>query len=290
MKKHIVTYLAAVALVGVTAGLAGAEVLQNASFEMDYEGWVVVDKYKLLQDGKLDPALATKYRIDSSTPTIMGSGVAINNGMQLLDYASVWNNTQYSYALPATFYGTDQAKVAVAVNRLPETVRLYQDVTLPEGAYALSWDMQYNNVSPYGFTSEQYIAVNVLDSNDVPLTSAPLFITGPGAPLNNGGMQTYTVDISQFAGQTVRLNVEVAMENYFMVVGLDNFRVDVNIVAAPPGEEAPAGLSLQEQYSKLPASWFTRERTGWLGELPPGLERNGKLPPGLMKDKNDKKK
>ncbi|MEJ2033928.1 MAG: hypothetical protein P8Y63_13035 [Deltaproteobacteria bacterium] len=152
--------------------------------------------------------------------------------------------------------------------------RLSQDITVPENATALSWDMAYDNQLANEFSNSQYVAVYIRDLDDNILET--LFITGPDSQQEVDTMTTFSRDISKYAGQTVRVDVELQVQVNYLPVGLDNFRVEVTPVVTGPKPVLPPG-------------WGMQEPRGWEGPMPPGLQKQEKVPAGFGLDKGKKK-
>jgi len=101
---------------------------------------------------------------------------------------------------------------------------MFQTVTVGSGVTTLRWDMAYQNHSGGFNAGSQYLAVNVRDpATDAIL--ATLFKTTQGIDPQQAPMQTYAVDISAFAGQTVRIDVELQGQNFFFDATFDNFKL-----------------------------------------------------------------
>ncbi|WP_439516432.1 LamG-like jellyroll fold domain-containing protein, partial [Sediminibacterium sp.] len=155
-----------------------------------------------------------------------GSGNAglqtLTYGAQFFDYADNRLENQYSPGLPMTFAPTDGQKLAVFLVNCGSTHFMYQNVTLPSGGpITLGFDMKYTNHYSGGFSSNQFIAVELRNPVNNALI-ATLFKTNPGAPQSTG-MIRYTYDLSAYAGQQVRLQIiDATINNFFIDVLLDN--------------------------------------------------------------------
>ena len=110
---------------------------------------------------------------------------------------------------------------------------MYQDITLPVCATTLTWDMEYaSHARPAGFgfdfdANSQYSAVHIRDLGDVIQTT--LFKTTEGVDPQSIPMTSFTADISAFAGQTVRLDIDHQVQNSFFDAAWDNFAVSPEV-------------------------------------------------------------
>jgi hypothetical protein len=193
--------------------LAGDPIV-NGSFETgDYTGWT------LAEWGSLP---GSDRRADSDTWGIAADGQTIGVNEVTFDFYDQVDVVQGSPGLPHTYQAADGIYLAYQLQRGPEFHRMYQDVTLPGDAGTLSWSMQYENHEAF-FTGGQLLAVSVRDLNDQVLKT--LFTTDDGlAPLSSG-MRSVVADVSEFAGMTVRLDVELRARTYYFDAAFDDFRV-----------------------------------------------------------------
>jgi hypothetical protein len=242
------------AIIGLTAfawssGPAAANAI-NGSFETgDYTGWTLQKK---------GPAPT------AGTWAIIQNDEVIRRFQEIFDHADSTNIRQDAPILPVSFPVSDGAFAALNLQNMPLSSRMSQEITLPANATALSWDMAYRNFAGE-FSGQQYLAVHLRDSADVVLKT--LYITGSESPMDQS-MSTFAADVSQFAGESVRVDVDINVGLYYFPVALDNFRVETVEVET---------LTLPA----LPPGWAKGKKTGWQGELPPGLERQNRTVPGL---------
>ena len=206
----------------------------NGGFETgDYSGW-------------------TLFEGGSSPDADFGAwGIARNNGQMINPDASVFDHhdgiyiTQSSPGLPIIYAPTDGHNMALQLQNGEQIHRMYQDISLESNASLLTWDMFYNNhwdsfvVGDGGIdaiANYQYLAVYLRDLSDNILDT--LFITNIGDPLSIG-MNSFSADISSYAGQTVGLDVFMEVDFWYFDAGFDNFQVS-NQLSAP----IPAALWL----------------------------------------------
>lgn len=210
----------------VLAAPAGAATLVNPGFETgDFSGWVLNEDSGIGFFG---------------TWGVLVTGTAVGSGASVFDHHDGINVTQRTPGLPTTFHATEGSFLAVQLQRGPETHRMYQDVTLLATDTDLIWDMRYENHATGGFDpARQYLAVHVRDPvSDAIL--ATVFRTDRGDPLSVA-MSSFTADVSAFAGRTVRLDVELEVQDFYFDVAFDNFAV----TGAPePGSVVLLGLGL----------------------------------------------
>nr|HEX4312578.1 choice-of-anchor D domain-containing protein [Kofleriaceae bacterium] len=197
----------------ITQGLTVA----NGSFETgDYTGWTAEHV----------PANAT-----AGTWGIVQDGQTISPNQQVFDFGGGGNVQEESPGLPTTYHATDGAELAILLVNGPEDHRLFQTVAVPQCQAVVRWDMAYNNheatnnpSAPFD-PSGQFLAVNVRDpSTDNILTTPYKTTTGVDAPIVST-MTGYLADISSFAGQTIRLDYEAEITEFFFDIALDNIRV-----------------------------------------------------------------
>jgi len=183
----------------------------NGSFETgDYTGWTLLENSGIPLNG---------------TFGVLTSPTTVNpDTTQVYDWYDGQLNVCSSPGLPYTFVATDGAFVGVHLQQGPEQHRMYQDVTLPIGTGRIRWDMYYNNTWGSWDPAGQYIAVNLRDTTTDAII-ATVFKTTAGDPLVLAGMTPYSVDLSPWAGTTVRIDFEMMVNLNWMDVGYDNFRV-----------------------------------------------------------------
>jgi hypothetical protein len=147
---------------------------------------------------------------------------------------------------------------AIADEANPDTLILYQEVSLPAGSSAhLSLLAYYNSYDPIAVPTPDTLSVDeeVLAGQqnqqfriDVMRAGAPLeslepadvlmnvFQTAPGAPRVMKPTKL-TADLTPFAGQTVMLRIAVAVNQEVLNAGVD----EVEITGSGPGGSAGAG-------------------------------------------------
>lgn len=202
--------VASVASVASVSGTSGCASLVNGSFETgDYTGWTLFE--------------------DSGSPEygtwgIASNGQTINPGDFVFDFFDGINVGQHSVGLPHTYRATDGNFLALQLQNGPERHRISQNVTLGTcDTITLSWDMEYANHHEMGFDSDlQFLAVHIRDvATDTILKT--LFKTTEGVDPHTIPMTTFTANISEFAGQTVRIDVEIQEQIFHFDAAFDNF-------------------------------------------------------------------
>jgi hypothetical protein len=204
----LVTVLALVLII-TPAGANGMGAIVNGSFETgDYTGWTLTE--------------------DSGSPTsgtwgIASSGETIHPGDSTYDFCDKLMVRQGSPGLPITYASTEGNYLAYQLQNMEENHRMYQDITLSPFANILAWDMWYTNWEEEFIPGEQYLAVHIRDLADNILET--LFITTQGVNPQSITMTGFSYDISAYAGTTVRLDIEMAVQDFYIDAAFDNFRI-----------------------------------------------------------------
>ena len=174
--------------------------------------------------------------------------------MALFDYFDGVYATIISWGYPKTFQATDGDYLAMQVQRGPQTHRMYQDVALDARAKKLSFDMEYATWAPFD-PNNQVLTVSLRDELDNVLEV--LFQTIEGNSPYAISMTTFEFDVKDYRNQTIRVDIELVVNENFFDAAFDNFAIE---------------------RSEIPPGWYQGLKNGWVGELPPGLEE---LPPGF---------
>ncbi len=283
-------------LVCFVAGTANGEGFVNGSFEDrvnpatgavepgmgGYHGWkltkannmctftsVTNDEFVLYKGKKLDH----KDSLDNKSETYITQTNRILLTEQLPDGAQ-----------GKSFYATDGMHAAAQLNNNVDYLRMEQDVILPANATAITWDVSFENMSTSGYSLQQYLSVSLRDTNDTILVDANglqvQWITDDTSPMDQPDMMTVSLTLPPNCPSTVRVVVELNLQTGYFTANIDNFRIEII-------EEVVTEAPLK----KMPPSWLLNPKKGWTGDdggaltMPPGLDKNGKLPAGLMKDK-----
>ncbi|MBA3397187.1 MAG: choice-of-anchor D domain-containing protein [Deltaproteobacteria bacterium] len=225
--KHII-YIAIAWLVGCGARGEHAETTEtvqavavNGSFETDYQGWTLLEA----------PSTAGTQ---CGTWGIATAGQVVSPSDLVFDFFDNVDNTQSSPGLPITYAATDGNKVALQLQGCPQNHRMFQTIALPACQPLLLWDMRYTNHNTAGFEPAlQFTAVNIRDQSDTILATP--FKTLPGDPVSLPAMTAFQVDLSAFSGQTIRLDFEHQVQQFFFDAAWDNIRVVCKALAAQPG-------------------------------------------------------
>lgn len=214
----------------------------NGSFETsDYTGWTLWEG-----GASTDPI--------SGTWGIAFDGQTINPGENIFDYFDGVNNPALSFGFPITYVSTDGTYLALQAQLGPQTHRMYQDITVGSRAKKLSFDMQYQTWFPF-YSGQQELIVSILDVNDNLIEI--LFQTIEGQSPYAIPMTTFEFDIKDYRNQTIRFDITMVVNTFFLDAAFDNFNIERS--AVPPG-------------------WDQGLKNGWVGDMPPGLEA---LPPGF---------
>jgi hypothetical protein len=244
---------------GISSHVGAESVLVNGSFETgDYSGWVLVEG---------EGASPT-----DGTSGITQDGMTIYRSDEVFDFYDLIPVAQDSSGLPRTYTASDGSYLAIQLQNDVHEHRMFQDVSLPENAKTLSWDMFYENMNEY-FSPDQYLALHVRDLNDNILET--LFLTEDSSPLAIP-MSNFAVDISSHAGSTVRIDIEQKVHLHFFYAGFDNFRIELgegtDEVEAPASALAPPGWSRSKgkklgwsEYKKFkePRGFEKGQKNGW---------------------------
>ena len=192
-------------------GAVVTQTLVNGSFETgDYAGWT----------------LWSEYPNDQGTFGIGTDGQTLANGDTMLDYMTNTIVQEYSIGLPITFAATDGNKVAVELQDGPVHRRMYEDVTVPSGGSLLAWDMRYTNFAGTFDAAGQYLAINVRDPNTDAIL-ATIYKTADAQDAQTlPTMTAFSASIAAYAGQRVRIDVEVMVQFDFFDLVFDNFRFE----------------------------------------------------------------
>ncbi len=200
------------------AAVAAVAEFANGSFETgDYTGWT------LFEGGAFTDPFCGTWGIATN-------GQTINPLEFVFDFFDGINVQQFSPGLPHIYTATDGNFVALQLQLGSQTHRMFQDITLPSGATTISWAMEYTNHSltavggpGVDFNPGQVLRVTVRDPTTDAILST-LFVTEPGGVSPQSiPMTTFTGDVSAFGGQTVRIGVDMIVNDFFFDAAFDNF-------------------------------------------------------------------
>jgi hypothetical protein len=180
-----------------------------ASFESnDYTGWTLFES----DEGP-----------DRGTFAVVHGSTTLQVGNVQLDYYDMISNTYVGddFGPVAPTHGDH---VAVQFQSGEQTHTMTHPLRLPSGARTLSWDMQYANGEPMHDPERQFIAVHVLDASGRRLET--VYKTTDGVHPLIIPMTTFEVDISAYAGRTIKLRVELEVRTGYFPAAFDNFRID----------------------------------------------------------------
>ncbi|HEU0036688.1 MAG TPA: choice-of-anchor D domain-containing protein [Kofleriaceae bacterium] len=192
----------------------------NGSFENNYAGWTLSET----------PTTDTTFGIYA----IGSDGAFVDGTTQLFDFADGVTASSGSPGLPLVLDATDGSLVAFNLQNGPQNHRMFQTVTLPACQPLLQWDMYYSNQNATFDPASQYTAVNVRDPGSDAILATP-FKTDANSPLRLSVMTPFQVDLSQFSGQTIRLDFEHQVQLFFFDVVYDHVRIVCKGLSASPG-------------------------------------------------------
>ena len=187
-------------------------VLSNGGFESEgYTGWTLQEESTVGSHGAWGIA-ARGTRIE------LTGEVYDHNHQVLLD-----NPCLGAMSDLVVETANESENAAVRVQTQPDIGRMYQDVNLPSDATTLRWTMAYRNRIDFSETT-QFIAINIRDTADA-ILETPFKTERLVHMPDLEEMTQFDVDISQFAGQTVRIDVEVRHQSDCMDVVFDSFHI-----------------------------------------------------------------
>jgi large repetitive protein len=183
----------------------------NGSFETgDYSGWTLLES----------PAPA-----DFGTFAIVGDGQTIAPNEQVFDFFDGVFVTQFSPGMPTTYTATDGVLLAVHLQNGGQNHRMFQTVELPACQALVRWDMMYRNHNAIFDPTNQFFAVHLRDPSDDTILATPYKTTQGIDPLVLPSMTAFEVDVSAFAGQTVRLDFEHQVFSFHFDIAWDQIRI-----------------------------------------------------------------
>jgi hypothetical protein len=181
----------------------------NGSFEQNYNGWTLAEDSGSPMVGYWGISPATTFT----------AGTTVHDFNDNIDGAPQCFTVGMNVVQP-----TDGTLAAFNAQSGAERHLLSQDLTLPATATMLTFSVAYSTAAAFD-TANQFLAVEVRD----PATDAilgNLFITDPAtAPVPNLAMTPMSATIAQYAGQTVRITVDVQAHLNCLFAVVDDFRV-----------------------------------------------------------------
>ncbi|MEW6348652.1 MAG: DUF4347 domain-containing protein [Thermodesulfobacteriota bacterium] len=266
---------------GALESYLASPTIVNGSFEIgNYSGWTMID-HPLVSgwtpSNHMYGWLGT-FGIAYQNETIQpGVFLSLDDPTQVTnpynDYAdqrgSLWGTAGVPQLTPgidsAPFSPTDGDYSAYLLQNYNSNQRLYQTLTLDDGAESLHWDMKYTNCCVTGFVddggdpgsgaTDQFLAVSLYDSSGTVLLQ-DLFKTNPGAS-DSISMTHFSANISAYRGETVTLTIEVAAENGLIATGLDNFVI----------HNAPTTTGMPDLYVQEDASPSTIDLSRYFSDV-----------------------
>jgi hypothetical protein len=189
----------------------------NGSFESgNYTGWTLLELF----DGGHDAWCGTWG--------IASDGQTISCGDDTWDFFDEMLIGQCPVSGNITYYASDGEYLAYQLQECEETHRMYQDITLSPCATTLYWDMWYTNWPGEFDSGNQSLAVHIRDVSDDSIEATPFQTINGTSPVAIN-MTPFSADISAFAGQTVRLDVEMNVYWGPLDAAFDNFRIRSNV-------------------------------------------------------------
>ncbi|NLE84922.1 MAG: hypothetical protein GX607_00845 [Myxococcales bacterium] len=181
--------------------------LVNGSFETgDYSGWTIVENGN-----------SQVYLVETAGTDIFDEETAYDHHSgQEMDLGDVCMNVPSGLV-----QATDGTRSAVWLQFDAGVHSIEQTVTVPTAAPILAWDMAYSSETE--FSEDQNLAFRVLSTDDDLLD--PLFITENGVDdLEVLDMTTYWVDLSDYAGEEIRIALIATVFDDCFGINLDHFR------------------------------------------------------------------
>ena len=201
--------------------IASADVT-NGSFEtQSYAGWTV-------EEDAVNETFATAAIVRGDARLEMGS--------KLFDHADQVQTSNYSSGLPLVPHPTDGEWQALLLQNGPSTTRLSQIVEVPQRGQ-LTFDVAYHNWHST-FSADQAFRVTIRDVD----SNAVLGTVFEAAGGLESPMSHQSISLGAFAGMTVKLQFEVAAQNTFFDVQLDN----VDVRSAGSGERPDVAIAADE--------------------------------------------
>ena len=215
--RTAIAVVAAGLTLGVSAGTAGAAEVTNGSFEDgDFTGWTADSEAGSAGDWFVNAGTSSPINEDPVPAPPCGTFAAVGDTQE--NTASI----------------------------------LYQDIALEaDQTHLLTLQYFYVNYAP-GFATPDQLAIepdnqqyriDIMDpaadpySATAPAVLLPIFRTDVGDPNDSGGWQTLAVDLSAYAGQTVRLRFGFTTSDGYMNPGADC--VEVQSTPIPTTTVAP---------------------------------------------------
>jgi hypothetical protein len=200
----------------VAAAAVSVGQFANGSFETgNYSGWTL-----------FEGGLTTVPQF--GTWGIASNGQTIDRLQFVFDFFDGIDVQQTSPGLPHTYTATDGSFTALQLQNGSQTHRMYQDIALPAGVTTISWDMEYNNHFGIFVPANQVLEVNVRDATTDAIV-ATLFRTTQGVDPQSIPVTHFTRDVSAFGGLTVRISVDMTVNNFYFDAAFDNFKVDFRV-------------------------------------------------------------
>jgi hypothetical protein len=182
--------------------------LVNGSFEMNYTGWTLAE----------DSGVPTNGYWGISGSTTFAAGTTVHDFNDNIDGVPSCLNVGTNTVAVA-----DGANAAFNTQGGPERHRIWQDIVLPPEASMLTWSMGYTATS-FDPVNE-FLAIEVRDPTTDGVV-ANLFYTDPAmAPPTTQPMMSYAASISAYAGERVRITVDVQAHTNCLFTAIDDFRV-----------------------------------------------------------------
>jgi hypothetical protein len=184
----------------------------NGSFEQDYLGWTLDEDSGVPEGGA--------WAIGADGDVLTGTSVVHD----FFDNVDLTPPCLGVGTIP-TLDATDGTRLAFNVQGGPERHRIWQDITIPASLTTLSWSMSYITAATFDLTAH-FLGIEVRDPDTDAITTT-LFTTDPlAAPPQSIAMTPFSADLSAFAGQTVRITVDLQAQSDCFFATFDGFRLE----------------------------------------------------------------
>jgi hypothetical protein len=182
----------------------------NGSFEQNYDGWTLAE----------DSGNPTVGFWGISPATTFAPGTNVHDYTDNVDGVPSCFNVGMNVVQP-----TDGTLAAFNAQGGPERHLLSQDVTLPSAAKMLTFSIGYTTNAVAFDPTNHFVAVEVRNPADNTVLGN-LFITDPATtPPPTMPMTQMTASLEPYAGQTVRITVDVQAQLNCLFTVVDDFRV-----------------------------------------------------------------
>ncbi len=235
-------------------------IIIDGDFENGYQGWTLLNTTPFPQYPWL-----SAWGIDANgNPLVQGhlnslSDLDATKAGVYSDYSacaapgSAYNPAKVYTTVPLLYPGelstaagvtatdlTYTGNIAYAAQNFSADMTMYQDVALPAGTKTLSFDMSYWNYAATGFTDvvggthNQYLSVSIIDETNPALSQTLVLTANAGNTAvaasqyltgSQTNMTAYSFNVSQNAGDTVRIEVDIKADRGVLDAAFADFAV-----------------------------------------------------------------